>query len=104
MVVNHLKNFILLEDHQQATQYNTFNEDIYNIVDSDALPTIEGMVDLLSMLHKQRIILNGRTIVIIGVFPTNYENEESQYQVLAGKILQADIDLVIDLGRKCHPA
>ena len=62
MVVNHLKNFILLEDHQQATQYNTFNED-------DALPTIEGMVDLLSMLHKQRIILNGRTIVIIGVFP-----------------------------------
>ena len=26
------------------------------------------------------------------------ENEESQYQVLAGKILQADIDLVIDLG------
>ena len=32
------------------------------------------------------------------------ENEESQYQVLAGKILQADIDLVIGFGRKCHPA
>ncbi|MDQ7227547.1 hypothetical protein RCI17_12655 [Staphylococcus haemolyticus] len=91
-----MKNFILLEDHQQATQYNTFNEDIYNIVDSDALPTIEGMVDLLSMLHKQRIILNGRTIVIIGgVSGLTMENEESQYQVLAGKILQADIDLVI---------
>ena len=89
MVVNHLKNFILLEDHQQATQYNTFNEDIYNIVDSDALPTIEGMVDLLSMLHKQRIILNGRTIVIIGgVSGLTMENEESQYQVLAGKILK----------------
>ena len=84
MVVNHLKNFILLEDHQQATQYNTFNEDIYNIVDSDALPTIEGMVDLLSMLHKQRIILNGRTIVII-VSGLTMENEESQYQVLAEK-------------------
>ena len=41
MVVNHLKNFIPLEDHQQATQYNAFNGDIYNIVDSDALPTIE---------------------------------------------------------------
>lgn len=42
MVVNHLKNFILLEDHQQATQYNTFNEDIYNIVDSDALTNYRG--------------------------------------------------------------
>ncbi|WP_261008374.1 hypothetical protein [Staphylococcus haemolyticus] len=101
MVVNHLKIFILLEDHQQATQYNTFNEDIYNIVDSDALPTIEGMVDLLSMLHKQRIILNGRTIVIIGgVSGLTMENEESQYQVLAGKILQADIDLVIGFGEE----
>ncbi|MCH4442370.1 hypothetical protein MKR46_00045 [Staphylococcus haemolyticus] len=96
-----MKNFILLEDHQQATQYNTFNEDIYNIVDSDALPTIEGMVDLLSMLHKQRIILNGRTIVIIGgVSGLTMENEESQYQVLARKILQADIDLVIGFGEE----
>ena len=68
MVVNHLKNFILLEDHQQATQYNTFNEDIYNIVERCST-NYRGMVDLLSMLHKQRIILNGRTIVIIGVFP-----------------------------------
>ena len=32
------------------------------------------------------------------------ENEESQYQVLAEEILQSDIDLVIDLGRKCHTA
>lgn len=101
MVVNHLKNFILLEDHQQATQYNTFNEDIYNIVDSDALPTIEGMVDLLSMLHKQRIILNGRTIVIIGgISGLTMENEESQYQVLAEEILQSDIDLVIGFGEE----
>ena len=28
------------------------------------------------------------------------ENEESQYQVLAGKILQADIDLVIGFGEE----
>ena len=69
MVVNHLKNFIPLEDHQQATQYNTFNGDIYNIEDSDALPTIEGMVDLLSTLHKQRIISNGELLSLLGVFP-----------------------------------
>ena len=104
-VVNHLKDFIPLEDHQQATQYNTFSGDIYNIVDSDALPTIEGMVDSLSMLHKQRMISNGRTIAIIGgISGLTKENEESQYQVLAEEILQADIDLVIDLGRKCHTA
>ncbi|MCO7043170.1 hypothetical protein NAG80_03635, partial [Staphylococcus hominis] len=101
MVVNHLKNFIPLEDHQQATQYNAFNGDIYNIVDSDALPTIEGMVDLLSMLHKQRIISNGRTIVIIGgISGLTMENEESQYQVLAEEILQSDIDLVIGFGEE----
>ena len=28
------------------------------------------------------------------------ENEESQYQVLAGKILQVDIDLVIGFGEE----
>ena len=101
MVVNHLKNFIPLEDHQQATQYNAFNGDIYNIVDDDALPTIEGMVDLLSMLHKQRIISNGRTIVIIGgISGLTMENEESQYQVLAEEILQSDIDLVIGFGEE----
>lgn len=40
-----------------------------NIVDSDALPTIEGMVDLLSTLHKQRIISNGELLSLLGVFP-----------------------------------
>ena len=63
------------------------------------------MVDLLSMLHKQRIISNGRTIVIIGgISGLTMENEESQYQVLAEEILQSDIDLVIGFGRKCHTA
>lgn len=100
-VVNHLKDFIPLEDHQQATQYNTFSGDIYNIVDSDALPTIEGMVDSFSMLHKQRIISNGRTIAIIGgISGLTKENEKSQYQVLAEEILQADIDLVIGFGEE----
>lgn len=100
-VVNHLKDFTPLEDHQQATQYNTFSGDVYNIVDSDALPTIEGMIDSLSMLHKQRTISNGRTIAIIGgISGLNKENEESQYQVLAEEILQADIDLVIGFGEE----
>ena len=100
-VVNHLKDFTPLEDHQQATQYNTFSGDVYNIVDSDALPTIEGMIDSLSMLHKQRIISNGRTIAIIGgISGLTMENEESQYQVLAEEILQSDIDLVIGFGEE----
>lgn len=100
-VVNYLKDFIPLKDRQQAIQYNTFSGDIYNIVDSDALPTIEGMVDSFSMLHKQRIISNGRTIAIIGgISGLTKENEESQYQVLAEEILQADIDLVIGFGEK----
>ena len=46
----------------------------------------------------------GELLSLLGCFGLTMENEESQYQVLAGKILQADIDLVIDLGRKCHPA
>ena len=59
------------------------------------------MVDLLSMLHKQRIISNGRTIVIIGgISGLTMENEESQYQVLAEEILQSDIDLVIGFGEE----
>ncbi|WP_256275852.1 MULTISPECIES: hypothetical protein [Staphylococcus] len=83
-----MKDSIPLEDRQQAIQYNTFSGDIYNIVDSDALPTIERMVDSLSMLHKQRIISNGRTIAIIGgISGLTRENEESQYQVLAEEIL-----------------
>ena len=42
----------------------------------------------------------GELLSLLGVFPTNYGNEESQYQVLAGKILQADIDLVIGFGEE----
>ena len=57
------------------------------------------MVDLLSMLHKQRIIFKWENYCHYwGVSGLTMENEESQYQVLAGKILQSDIDLVIDWG------
>ena len=44
----------------------------------------------------------GELLSLLGCFGLTMENEESQYQVLAGKILQADIDLVIGFGRKCH--
>ncbi|OFQ11238.1 hypothetical protein HMPREF2953_01895 [Staphylococcus sp. HMSC072E01] len=99
-IIHDLKEFIPVEDRHQATQHHTYKGDIYEIVNSNNEPTMDGMREALKELNNQKVYFKGKTIAIIGhLFGITEENKEGQYRALAEEIRQSNIDLVIGYGK-----
>lgn len=99
MAVGYIRDFIPLEERQQATQYTTHKGALYTIVDNDSAPTMEGMLEAFQQLQNQTNYKEARTLAIIGsVAGLTDDNKAAQYQALAEEMIQADIDLVWGYG------
>ncbi|PNZ28252.1 UDP-N-acetylmuramoylalanyl-D-glutamyl-2,6-diaminopimelate--D-alanyl-D-alanine ligase [Staphylococcus petrasii] len=99
MAVGYIKSFIPLEERQQVAQYTTHKGALYNMVETDSAPTMDGIVEAFQQLQNQTTYTEGRTLAIIGsVADLSDDNKAAQYQALAEEIIQADIDLVWGYG------